>query len=136
MEALPPGSTIAMENLTDIRERVQARRRKRRELHNWPFAQFQQFVAYRAEARGMRVQYVDARYSSQACSRCGHVARSNRPSQSWFACRQCGYQLNADLNAARNLARRATGASGGLLVNQPIVSDTPLGMAPGTSHPL
>ena len=133
-ESLPPGSTLAMEDLTDIRERVRARRKARRELHNWPFAQFQQFVEYKAAARGIRVVYVDARYSSQGCSRCGHVARSNRRSQSWFACRQCGYQLDADLNAARNLARRATGAPGGLLVNQPIVSDTATAVAPGTSH--
>jgi len=134
VESLPPGSTLALEDLTDIRERVRPRRKARRELHNWPFAQFQQFVAYKAAARGIRVVYVDARYSSQGCSRCGHVARSNRRSQSWFACRQCGYQLNADLNAARNLARRATGAPGGLLVNQPIVSDTAAAVAPGTSH--
>ncbi len=134
VESLPPGSTLAMEDLTDIRERVQARRQARRELHNWPFAQFQQFVEYKAAARGIRVVYVDARYSSQGCSRCGHVARSNRRSQSWFACCRCGYQLNADLNAARNLARRATGAPGGLLVNQPIVSDTATAVAPGTSH--
>jgi IS605 OrfB family transposase len=134
VESLPPGSTLALEDLTDIRERVKARRKARRELHNWPFAQFRQFVAYKAAARGIRVVYVDARYSSQGCSRCGHVARSNRQSQSWFACRRCGYQLNADLNAARNLARRATGAPGGLLVNQPIVSDTAIAVAPGTSH--
>jgi len=136
VESLPPGSTLALEDLTDIRERVRARRKARRELHNWPFAQFQQFVEYKAAGRGIRVVYVDARYSSQGCSRCGHIARSNRRSQSWFACRQCGYQLNADLNAARNLARRATGAPGGLLVNQPIVSDTAAAVAPGTSHPL
>jgi len=134
VESLPPGSTLAMEELTNIRKRVKARRKARRELHNWPFAQFQQYVEYKAAARGVRVVYVDARYSSQGCSRCGHVARSNRRSQSWFACRQCGYQLNADLNAARNLARRATGAPGGLLVNQPIVSDAAIAVAPGTSH--
>lgn len=124
--SLPPGSTIVMENLTDIRERVKARRQQRRELHNWPFAQVQQFVTYKAAMRGIQVSYVDARYSSQSCSRCGHLARSNRQMQSWFLCRKCGYQLNADLNAARNLARRANGASGGLFVNRPIVSDTPI----------
>lgn len=125
VESLPLGSTIVMENLTDIRERVKARCKQRRELHNWPFAQFQQFVTYKAEARGIGVQYVDAHYSSQSCSRCGHIARSNRQTQSWFACRKCGYQLNADLNAARNLAWRATRAPGGLHVNQPAVSNRP-----------
>jgi len=120
--SLPEGSIIAMENLTDIRERVQARRKQRRELHNWPFAQFQEFVTYKAEGRGIKVQFVDARYSSQACSRCGHIARSNRLSQSWFKCHQCGYQSNADRNAALNLAHRGMSAVGGLSVKQPIVA--------------
>lgn len=114
VNALPPGSTIAMENLTDIRERVKARRKQRRELHGWSFFQFQQFVKYKAEARGIRVVFVDARYSSQGCSRCGHVARSNRQSQSWFRCKKCGYQTNADLNASRNLAQRGISALGRL----------------------
>jgi len=113
VNSLPPGSTIVMENLIDIRERVKARRKQRRELHNWPFAQFQQFVAYKAEARGINIEFADARYTSQCCSRCGHISRSNRRSQSWFHCRKCGYQLNADLNAARNLAQRGMSALGG-----------------------
>ena len=120
--SLPEGSAIAMENLTDIRERVQARRKQRRELHNWPFAQFQQFVTYKAESRGIRIQFVDARYSSQACSRCGHIARSNRLSQSWFKCHKCGYQSNADRNAALNLAHRGMSAVGGPTVKRPIVA--------------
>jgi putative transposase len=50
-------------------------------------------------------------------------------------CRQCGFHLNADLNAARNIAAKyhADGgkpAVGGLSVNQPIVSN-PLPLASG-----
>ena len=122
VETLPPGSVIVMENLTNIRERVRARRARRREMHNWSFGQLQAFVAYKAAARGIQVEFADPRYSSQACSRCGHISRSNRKTQSWFSCVKCGYQSNADLNAARNLALRARGAQSGLFVNQPIVS--------------
>ena len=123
VETLPPGSVIVMENLTDIRERMKARRaQQRREMHNWSFGQLQAFVAYKAEGRGIQVEFADPRFSSQACSHCGHVSRSNRKVQSWFSCVKCGYQSNADLNAARNLALRATGAQSGLSVNQPIVS--------------
>jgi transposase len=52
---------------------------------------------------GIRVGKVDPRYTSQTCSRCGFQHRSNRRSQSLFHCRSCGYQLNADLNAAYNI---------------------------------
>jgi IS605 OrfB family transposase len=91
VEMLPRGSVMVMEDLVDIRERVRARRKQRRELHNWPFAQFQRFVGYKAAARGISVEFADPRYTSQGCSRCGHVARSNRRGQGWFSCEKCGY---------------------------------------------
>ncbi|MDE0671771.1 MAG: transposase, partial [Caldilineaceae bacterium] len=46
-------------------------------------------------------------YTSQRCSRCGHVDKSNRPSQAVFACGACGFRANADHNAAINILARA-----------------------------
>ncbi len=117
-----PGDTLVMENLTDIRERTKGRRKQRRAMSNWSFSQLQAFVAYKAAYRGVNVEFVDARNSSQACSRCGHIDKRNRVSQSVFSCKHCGHQQNADLNAADNLASRARCATGGLAVKQPIVS--------------
>jgi putative transposase len=51
-----------------------------------------------------RVQRVTPSYTSQRCSACGHVAAGNRKSQAVFACRACALTLNADVNAARNIA--------------------------------
>jgi len=117
-----PGDRLAMENLTDIRERVKGRRKQRRAMSNWSFSQLQGFVAYKAAYRSINVEFVDARYSSQACSRCGHIDKRNRICQSEFSCRKCGYRVNADENAAYNLASRATSAAGGSPVKRPIVS--------------
>ncbi len=117
-----PGDTLVMENLTDIRDRTKGRRKQRRAMSNWSFAQLQAFVAYKAAYRGINVEFVDARYSSQACSRCGSIEKRNRVSQSVFSCKHCGHQQNADLNAADNLASRARCATGGLSVKQVIVS--------------
>ncbi len=50
---------------------------------------------------------VDPAYTSQTCSRCGHVHRDNRPSQAVFACGACGFRANADHNAALNILARA-----------------------------
>jgi putative transposase len=118
-----PGDTLVMENLTNIRERVKGRRKQRRAMSNWSFSQLQGFLAYKATWKGIDVVFVDARYSSQACSQCGYIDKRNRLSQSQFSCKHCGYQQNADLNAAYNLARRAKCASSGQPVNLPIVSD-------------
>ncbi len=123
VNACQPGDTLVMENLTDIRERVKGRRKQRRAMSNWSFGQLQSFIAYKAAWRGVNVECVDARYSSQACSHCGYIDKRNRLSQSQFSCKHCGYQQNADLNAAYNLARRAKRASSGQPVNLPIVSD-------------
>jgi transposase len=51
-----------------------------------------------------RVQKVTSAYTSQRCSACGHVAAGNRKSQAVFACLACHFTLNADVNAARNIA--------------------------------
>jgi len=69
----------------------------------WNFYQFEQFITYKAQANGIGIEYVDARYTSQKCSKCKHISRSNRKSQSVFKCVQCGFSLNADVNASQNI---------------------------------
>ena len=96
-----------VENLTDIRTGTKQRgRQSRRRLHSWSFAQMRSFLTYKAEAKGCQVVGIDPRYTSQKCSKCGYIYRGNRKSQSVFLCRQCGYELNADLNGSINIARK------------------------------
>ncbi len=107
------GSTLVLENLTNIRETSKIGRGKhnknvstKRCFHNWSFAQFHSFLSYKAEAHGIAVIKVDPRHTSQTCSKCGYQARNNRRSQALFLCRKCKYCLNADLNAAYNIRER------------------------------
>lgn len=51
-----------------------------------------------------RVERVNAAYTSQTCSVCGHCAPENRKSQAVFRCVACGHAANADVNAAVNIA--------------------------------
>jgi len=118
-----PGDRLVMENLTDIREHTKGRRQQRRALSNWSFAQLQGFIAYKAASKGVSIEFVDARYSSQCCSSCGSIDKRNRVCQSEFSCKHCSYRANADYNASVNLARRAKSATSGLAVKEPIVSD-------------
>ncbi|MBQ9407571.1 MAG: transposase, partial [Desulfovibrio sp.] len=113
-EAVKNGfSTIAMEDLTNIRKHIKAGRKMRTRLHRWAFRQLQGFVAYKAEAAGIHVVYVDPAYTSQTCSVCG--SRGNR-TQHRFLCPSCGRLAHADLNAGQNIASlgrtavRSTGA--------------------------
>jgi len=114
-------TVFALEDLSKIR--VQKRRGPQfnRNLGNWAYSQLEQFLRYKAEALGKQVILVDARYTSQKCSRCGHVYRWNRDGSD-FRCRSCGFQLHADLNAARNIAQTGISCLGRLPVNQPNAS--------------
>jgi IS605 OrfB family transposase len=93
---------ITMEDLTHIRERIKAGKRTRGRLHRWAFRQLQTFVAYKAQAVGIAVEFVDPAYTSQTCSCCGELGQRARHR---FVCDQCGLRAHADLNASRNLAR-------------------------------
>lgn len=120
----PSGATIVLENLKNIRENSQIGRGKqdknvstKRRLHSWTFAQFYDFIAYKAQERGIQVVKVDPRHTSQQCSQCGHQHRSNRQSQSLFLCKKCGYCLNADLNASYNIRDKYLASLGNTLAS-------------------
>lgn len=106
-EAKRTGRGIAIENLVGIRERVRLRKPQRATFHTWAFAQLGAFLIYKALAAGVLLVVVDAAYSSQECSECKHIEKGNRPSQAIFKCRSCGFSLDADHNAARNIRDRA-----------------------------
>ena len=103
IDAAITGSTVVLEDLTHIRGSMKAKRNQRRRLHSWSFARLQGFLDYKGKAEGITIEYVDPRYTSQKCSSCGHIERRNRQSQSWFVCKKCGFQHNADLNASKNI---------------------------------
>ena len=120
--SLNPGDTIVLEELTGIRNK-RLRKKQRSLLNNWSYFQLEQFITYKAAAKGIDVKYIDARYTSQRCSSCSFTCRDNRKQHS-FCCKECGFRLNADLNASRNICNKHL-ESYKLLdradVNQPIV---------------
>ena len=68
-----------------------------------------------------RVEKINPVYTSQRCSACGHIARESRESQALFRCVACNYTVNADVNAARNIAAgHAVTARGGDGISQPV----------------
>lgn len=74
-------------------------------LSSWSYYELQNMIEYKAEREGIKVRYVDPAYTSQTCSKCGHVDKENRPTQAKFKCVNCGLELNADHNASINIAR-------------------------------
>jgi len=62
-------------------------------------------IAYR---HGLTVTFVQAHYTSKGCSKCGCISDENRKTQERFKCINCGYEANADYNAALNIKNRVT----------------------------
>ncbi len=60
-------------------------------------------LEYKQKWSGGLLVKVNAQYTSQTCSQCGHVAKENRQTQEKFECVECGFVANADFNAACNI---------------------------------
>ncbi len=75
---------------------------------NWAPGMVVDAVRWRAEQLGAELVFVNPRYTSQRCSKCGKISSKNRPKKkakaALFECIECGYEDNADKNAARNIS--------------------------------
>jgi len=106
--ALTTGKAIALESLDGILERDHSWAREARwALNCWAFAHLRRCITYKAQDVGLPVVLVDPRNTSRTCSSCGHCDKGNRRSQSKFVCQKCGFEVNADINAAINIEARA-----------------------------
>jgi IS605 OrfB family transposase len=74
-----------------------------RGVHSWHFHQLQEFIIYKAESAGIRVEKVDPADTSQQCSDCGEYGHREGE---YFSCSECGRGRHADLNGAENIAQR------------------------------
>jgi len=94
---------IVFEDLTDIRERLP----QAKWHHVWAFRRLYEYTEYKAPEQGVSVKQVEPNYTSQRCSRtdCGFTHDDNRHGEH-FECQKCGYEVNADYNAAKNIGLR------------------------------
>lgn len=113
------GASIALEDLTGIRERTNQQPRSKteqRRSNSWAFHQLKLFIGYKALGAGVKVITVNPRYTSQTCHQCLYIHPSHDKSYrsgKTFKCGHCGWSGDADFNGAKNIQ------SIGLLVNQP-----------------
>ena len=76
----------------------------------WPHAEIQNRIENTSKRYGLSVVKVSARDTSRTCSRCGGKVSNNLKSRVG-ACDVCGFSLNRDVSASREIALRATSPS-------------------------
>jgi len=106
-EAVAKNSVIVVGKLKGIRRQKKSRRSNRK-VSSFPCYKLTQFIRYKAAWQGVPVMEISEACTSVTCSRCGHRGIRVR---GLFRCPNCGADLNADYNGARNILKRAFGKS-------------------------
>ncbi len=72
----------------------------------WNYYQLQQMIEYKAKMKGIKVEHVSPRYTSQTCPKCSTIDAKNRKKGTVeFKCVNCEYQNNADFVGAWNIGK-------------------------------
>ena len=102
---------IVMEKLTGIRKLYRQGNgqgsKYRFRLNSWSYAELQRQIEYKARWEGLPAIYVNPIGTSARCSICGsrmmRIPEENRK----LKCASCGFTVDRDVNAARNILARA-----------------------------
>lgn len=88
---------------------------------------FRRQPEYKLKWLGGKLVVIPPQYTSQTCSHCGCADRANRPTQAKFKCVACGFECNADHNAALNIlaAGQAVSACGAGRAQAPALKQEP-----------
>ena len=61
-----------------------------------------QKLQYKCAIKGINFMVVDERYTSKACSKCGHIHKDLRGNKI-YKCSNCGIVLDRDVNGCRGI---------------------------------
>jgi putative transposase len=102
--AVKTESCIRLERLQNIRQNKKHAKSFNYSLNSWSFYQLKTFVEYKSKLQGIYFDYIDPRYTSQTCSRCGHIGKRTDKK---FKCRNpyCRHIDHADVNASFGIGK-------------------------------
>ncbi|MBS3782580.1 MAG: IS200/IS605 family accessory protein TnpB-related protein [Candidatus Thermoplasmatota archaeon] len=94
---------VVVGELTEIQNQDKGRVMNRK-LHRFPHYTIGQMLEYKCKERGIEYKEVSEAYTSQRCCKCGEKGVRNK---GIFKCN--GTEINADINGAWNISKRALG---------------------------
>ena len=74
-------------------------------LSKWNLGLWRKAIEQKCEENCVYLHYVNPKDTSRTCPKCGSIDKENRNGE-LFHCINCGYEANADLNAAMNILTR------------------------------
>lgn len=92
-------SVIRLEQLANIRQTTRTSRKNEKNLHTWSFYRLSQFIEYKANVEGIKVEYVNPAYTSQTCPKC---SERNKAQDRKYKCK-CGLEKHRDVIGAMNI---------------------------------
>lgn len=97
-------SDLIMEDLKNITINTTNRVNKstRKLLNRWNLGIIKQQIKNKCEENCVYLHFVNPRNTSRTCPMCSHIDKGNRDGE-YFKCKNCGYETNADINAAKNI---------------------------------
>jgi len=96
------------------KQRVRLGRRTNQNFVSVPFLKLVRQIEYKAKLVGITVIRTSEEYTSQTCSFCGILKKSNRKHRGLYVCKTCGTVLNADVNASINIMKKGIPKSFGV----------------------
>ncbi len=92
---------IRLEQLSGIRQTAKTSRKNEKNLHTWSFYRLAQYIEYKAGLSGIKVEYVDPKYTSQTCPEC---SQRNKARDRKYKC-SCGFKTHRDRVGAMNIIK-------------------------------
>lgn len=83
--------------------RASAKAGLNRSILQQSWEKFFELLEYKLKRNGGELIKVNPQYTSQKCSKCGHISKENRLKQEQFICIKCNHKANADYNASINI---------------------------------
>ncbi|BDC17718.1 RNA-guided endonuclease TnpB family protein [Acidianus sp. HS-5] len=100
-------NVVKLEDLTNMIKNVDRLPPEFRDkLYLMQYRRVQYWIEWQAKKNGLSVKYVNPRYSSVKCPKCGK--KMKEVGHRWFKCPHCGYENDRDVIAIMNLNGRGS----------------------------
>lgn len=98
---------VVVEKLKNVKHKTSNKINKQfnNKLQRWSYSKTLNKLALLCEESGIEMVNVSPAYTSQTCSCCGSIDKTNRQGEK-YQCKSCSLEIDADYNAAINILHR------------------------------